>query len=147
MSKLERLSCSAYRLPRNWTPQISGIFGNNTWSHLTTLEIDRWYVLSNEIAGLFQRQNATLRALSLSDILMTHGSWQEVFTELQGGALKRVRLRHLGSPYEVTLRDCNKSYEEDLPKWHPLYRIIFLNDPWTGMGYSQACLQFCQMFQ
>jgi hypothetical protein len=147
MSRLEQISYTAYGIPRDWIPAISDYIGNNTWSNLTTLEIGRWYVQSSELSTMFQRHRSTLRFVSLMDIFMVHGSWEEVFAELQGGELRRLKLRHLGSAGKITLCDCDQVLEEDLPMSHPVYRYVFLNEPWIGMGYTEACLRFQELFQ
>ena len=147
MSKLEQLSYTAYGIPQNWNPAISDYIGNNTWSNLTTLEIGRWYVHSSELSNMFQRHRSTLRFVSLMDIFMIRGSWEQVFAELQGGELRRLKLRHLGLAGEVTLCDCDQVLEEDLPMLHPVYRYVFMNGPWIGMGYTPACARFEQLFR
>ncbi|KAL2043101.1 hypothetical protein N7G274_004161 [Stereocaulon virgatum] len=133
--------------PRNWIPAISDYIGNNTWSNLTTLAIGRWSVHSSELSNMFQRYRSTLHFVSLMNIFMVHGSWEEIFAELQGGELRRLKLRHLGSAGEVTLCDCDQVLEEDLQMLHPVYRYVFMNEPWIGMGYTQACTRFQELFK
>ena len=139
MTKLESLRCSTYTPGlEGLSMRISTIIGNNTWTHLTHIELGRFHANADELSDIFRHHKSTLRALILKDILLLPGSWLSVFVDLRGGALCEIEVTNLScGEYEEDLEAFLGDYEineirtSPVPSSHPLHAFLFQGGPWV----------------
>lgn len=118
---------------------LACIFGNVTWSRLTSLSLLYFSVESRELIGLLSRHKSNLQHLTLSDGWLLGGSWYNVFSSLREGVLKKIAVRSLSdiSRYELYLDDTwQKFYGRTvddiwLPSTHPLSEYLFGRAIWS----------------
>ena len=138
MDALESLECSTFRLMSFLfpsLPSISDIFSDITWQHLRCLNLGLFHSCHNELSDLFRRHRSTLQELSMQHILLRHGSWREVFTELRGSAIKVVKAYHLGFNKYCRFHFLENAVElqpEQMPSIAPLNLFLFQGRPWVS---------------
>ena len=144
MKNLESVSCWLYELlgfPIAY-PSISDIFGNNTWQQLRHLEIRGLYTYAGGLAKLINRHRSTLHNLLLQDILLSRGSWQEVFVEVRGSAIQTVKVHHLGCGDDLGEFFDHKilRHLDLISTSHPLHAFLFRGALWRL--YIDVLLEF-----
>ena len=98
---LEKLSITDSRSSPHplWPPNTTGIlehiFGDIRWSRLSSLSLDGFIVDGDSLITVFQHHKSTLTKLCLLRIKVKFASWQQIFTELQGGALTVIDFQDL----------------------------------------------------
>lgn len=135
MRNLELLSCSTFEFQNSPLPDpsISDIFGGNTWPHLRCLELGLFFVTANILSKLLSRHRSTLQKLTLQHILLSSGSWHDVFVKLREGALSTVEVHHLGkrdSPHEF-FADIDELCLSPITSSHPLHLFLFQGASWV----------------
>ena len=134
MKSLESLSCWTYELHGSpfAYPPISDIFGDNTWQQLRRLEIGGVRTYASDLAKILKRHRSTLQKLVLLDILLSRGSWQDVFVEIRGGAIQVVKVHHLGcgDDPELFFEDTDNQHLDPISTSHPLYAFLFQGASW-----------------
>ena len=156
LTKLSNITCSTRRLNGscqlwiNHTPQtfsLTDIFANKTWSHLTTLTLERFLTSEAELMSLLGRHKPSLRILSLQTLLFSKGSWNAVFASLRGGVLQQLGVYHLGYRTgefrdfdEGFLNDLDYSRSGFLEESHPLHRFVIRNEPWDNVIMSDLAI-------
>ena len=124
-------------LPLELVP-LACIFGNVTWSRLTSLSLRYFSVESKELIGLLSRHKSNLQHLTLSDGWLLGGSWYDVFSSLREGALKKIAVRRRSdiSRYELSLDDHRRRFygtvdDMLLQSTHPLSEYLFDGAIWS----------------
>ena len=134
MKSLESLSCWTYELHGSpfAYPSISDIFGDNTWQQLRRLEIGGIRTHASDLAKILNRHRSTLQKLVLLDILLSQGSWQDVFVEIRGGAIQVVKVHHLGcgDDPELFFENTDLQHLDPISTSHPLYAFLFQGASW-----------------
>ena len=134
MKSLESLSCWTYELHGSpfAYPSISDIFGDTTWQQLRRLEIGGIRTYASDLAKVLKRHRFTLQKLVLLDILLSRGSWQDVFLEVRGGAIHVVKVHHLGcgDDPESFFEDTDLQHLDPVSTSHPLYAFLFQGASW-----------------
>ena len=134
MKSLESLSCWAYELHGSpfAYPSISDIFGDNTWQQLRRLEVGGVCTYASDLAKILKRHRSTLQKLVLLDILLSRGSWQDVFVEVRGGAIQVLKVHHLGcgDDPELFLEDTVIQHLDPIKSSHPLHAFLFQGASW-----------------
>ena len=134
MKSLESLSCWAYELHGSpfAYPSISDIFGDNTWQQLRRLEVGGIRTYASDLAKVLKRHRSTLQKLVLLDILLSRGSWQDVFVEVRGGAIQVLKVHHLGcgDDPELFLEDTVLQHLDPIKTSHPLHAFLFQGASW-----------------
>lgn len=135
------------------TPSVSEIFGNNHWQHLSDLSLEFFYTAGEQLDRLFEGLGATLRRLSLKDILLRDSSWRDIFETLRKGILRDIEVYHLSSRETIRRnavygRDNDEVllFLEDYPKQpdkkrrrfqgflkpsHPLHKFLVQGHAWV----------------
>lgn len=117
------------------------IFCTAHWSSLKTFGLHGLMVNGNDLNGFFDRHSATLEKIHLSRMLLTSGSWKQVFAGMQGKqALKsfgtgNLFVGNVGSEQEVLSIPWDDAAHDDL-----LNAFIFGGEEWSPklpLGYSQ----------
>ena len=144
MKSLESLSCWTYELHGSpfAYPSIPDIFGDNTWQQLRRFEIGGICTCASDLAKILKRHRSTLQKLVLLDILLSRGSWQDVFVEVRGGAIQVVKVHHLGcgDDPELFFEDTNLQHLDPISTSHPLYAFLFQGASWKP--YLDQFLEF-----
>ena len=134
MKSLESLSCWAYKMDDSPLPHpsISDIFGDNTWHHLRRLEIGGVRTHASDLAKILIHHRSTLQKLVLLDILLSQGSWRDVFVEVREGAIQTVKIHHLGCGDDPEFFfDTELQHLDPISTSHPLYAFLFRGASWT----------------
>ena len=147
MKSLESLSCWTYEL-HGFTviyPSMSDIFGDNTWQQLRRLEIGGIYTYASDLAKILKRHRFTLQKLVLLDVLLSRGSWRDVFVEIRGGAIQTVKVHHLGcgDDPEIFFEDTSLQHLDPLSTSHPLHAFLFRGASW--IPYIDELLEFSDL--
>ena len=134
MKSLESLSCWTYEL-HGFTiiyPSMSDIFGDNTWQQLRRLEIGGIYTYASDLAKILKRHRSTLQKLVLLDVLLSRGSWRDVFVEVRGGAFQNVKVHHLGcgDDSEIFFENTSLQHLDPISTSHPLHAFLFRGASW-----------------
>ena len=120
--ELESLTCSTFKM-KGWKlpcPTISAVLGENTWRHLHRLELIRFQTTASLLSELLGRHTPILQELFLQHVLLSEGSWYEIYTTLQCGDLKVLRIYHLG---------CGKDHRKFFSKIKELQPDEMLSTP------------------
>ena len=134
MKSLESLSCWTYELHGSpfAYPSISDIFGDNTWQQLRRLEVGGIRACASDLAKILKRHRSTLQKLVLLDILLSRGSWQDVFVEVRGRAIQVLKVHHLGCGDDPDLffEDTVLQHLDPIKTSHPLHAFLFQGASW-----------------
>ena len=144
MKSLESLSCWTYELHGSPVayPSILDVFGDNTWQQLRRLEIGGICTCASDLAKILNRHRSTLHKLVLLDILLSQGSWEDVFVEVRGGAIQSVKVYHLGcgDDPEMFFEGTVLEHLDPISTSHPLHAFLFRGASWKP--YMDELLEF-----
>ena len=147
MKNLESLACSTYELQGSPLPYplLFDIFGHNTWEHLHCLDLGRFRTPAIKLAKLLGRHSSTLEKLTLQHILLSQGSWLDIFIKVRHGALRVVQLHHLGCGNETDefFDDVDALELRPIPSSHPLFAFLFREASWVP--YMEKVLEGSQL--
>lgn len=127
--------------------KIAYIFGDNTWHSLSRLELSRFCTNVGEFSSLLGRHLSTLQTLILQHIQLVLGSWYDVFTKLQGAALRVVKAYHLteSSAFHYLSKDIEELHFDQIPSSDPLDAFLFRGGSWgPHMNRELASLELEQ---
>ena len=135
MRDLESLSCTTYELqgsPLSY-PSLRDIIGNKGWPHLHRLYLGRFHTSASKLVDFFGCHRPTLQELELQDIVLSEGSWYEVFVKARKCALRIIKIHRLGcrKNHEYFLSDTDEHCLGPLPYKHPLHAFLFRAGPWV----------------
>ena len=127
MKDLEFFACTKYELQGSpLSSSLRDIIGNQTWQYLRCLELGRFHTSASKLAKFLGCHRPTLQELEMQDIVLSEGSWYEVFVKLRRCALRIVKVHRLGctKKYEYFLNDTNEYCLGPLPDKHPLHAFF-----------------------
>jgi len=94
LQKVREFGCSAYQL-HDGSSMLRGILGVHTWPNLKVLSLDRFYTNAGYLVGVFTRHE-NLENIDLANLMLSEGTWFEIFDSLRKGKLDHAHLWNLG---------------------------------------------------
>ena len=132
---LESIDFSTYELQHTSLPHIaiSDVFGDNTWQRLRRLNIARFGTSASVLSKLLSRHKSTLQDLALQHIMLHQGSWHDVFVKLRRGALRIIKVHHLGRGGHTDrfYTNIDSLRLEPMLSSHPLHAYLFRGASWV----------------